>query len=185
MKPNDESISTETDEVPDAFAPEQRQFGMSRIKGKDAIPDVFLRRVLHARGFCYRLHGAYLSNKPDMVSPRHQPVVFVHGRLWHARGCSFFRRPKIRAKFWRTILNRKIERDRDVLAPQRSDSWGVLVIWERTLRGWRAGAVQDALNRVDTFIRHGRKSAAEIAQYKNSDTRTLQMHQPNRNFIAA
>ncbi len=169
MKPDDVGSYTERREVTDVLTPEQRRLVMSRIRGKDTKPEMILRRGLHARGLRYRLHGADLPGKPDMVFPRHLAVAFVHGCFWHGHGCSLFRWPKTRVTFWRTKINRNIERDRDALVALKAGGWRTLVVWECALRGRHSRAVQDVLGRADDFIRHGRQSAAVIAEYENSD----------------
>ena len=92
------------DEVTDVLTPVQRRLVMSRIRDKDTKPEMILRRGLHGRGLRYRLHGADLPGKPDLVFPRHRAVVLVHGCFWHGHGCSLFRWPKTRATFWRTKI---------------------------------------------------------------------------------
>jgi len=170
--PNAAGASAEGTEVTDILTPEQRRFVMSRIKGKDTKPEMILRRGLHGRGLRYRLHGADLPGKPDMVFPRHRAVIFVHGCFWHGHGCSLFRWPKTRAPYWRTKINGNIERDRHALAALRTDGWRTLVVWECALQGRRGNAMEDVLRRVEAFIRQGRMSIAEITESKHSVRRT-------------
>ena len=172
MKPDAAGTSAQEDEVTDVLTPEQRRLVMSRIRGKDTKPEMVLRRGLHGRGLRYRLHGAEMPGRPDMVFPRHQAVLFVHGCFWHGHGCSLFRWPKTRATFWRTKINRNMERDRDALAALKAHGWRALVVWECALRGRHRRTMQDVLSRAEVFIRRGRESAAEIAEYENGDRRT-------------
>ena len=172
MKPDTAGIFTEGDEVTDVLTPEQRRLVMSRIRGKDTKPEMILRRGLHGRGLRYRLHGADMPGKPDMVFPRHRSVVFVHGCFWHGHGCSLFRWPKTRATFWRTKINRNIVRDRSSLAELKADGWRALVVWECALRGRHRRAMQDVLSRAEAFIRQGREFVAEIAEYESTHRRT-------------
>ena len=46
------------------------------------------------------------------------------------------------------------------------------MVWECALRGRYGRAVQDVLSRAEAFVRQGRESVAEIAEYENSDIRT-------------
>ena len=41
----------------DKLTPERRSWNMSRIRGKDTKPELLVRRLLHAKGYRYRLHG--------------------------------------------------------------------------------------------------------------------------------
>ena len=147
---------------------------MSRIRGKDTKPEMLLRmrtsqRAASATGFMER----DLPGKPDMVFPRHRAVVFVHGCFWHGHGCSLFRWPKTRATFWRTKINRNMERDRNALAALKADGWRALVVWECAMRGRQRKSSAGCLEpRGSLHVPEGREAVAEIAEYENSDTRT-------------
>ena len=153
------------DESTDVLTPEQRRLVMSRIRGKDTKPELLMRRGLHGRGLRYRLHRADMPGKPDMVFPKYRTVIFVHGCFWHGHGCSIFRWPKTRAAFWKTKINRNMDRDRAALAALRADRWRALVVWECALRGRHRRPISDVLSDAEDFIRQGRQSSAEIAEY--------------------
>ena len=175
MKPsagNTSCASMDEDQVTDVLTPEQRRLVMSRIRGKDTKPEMTLRRGLHGRGLRYRLHGADIPGKPDLVFPRYRVIVLVHGCFWHGHGCSLFRWPKTRATFWRTKINRNMERDRSALAALKTHGWRALVVWECALRGGRRRTMPDVLSRAEAFIRQGQAHFAEIAEYENSDIQT-------------
>ena len=165
LKPAD--TSTVEDRSTDVLTPEQRQLVMSRIRGKDTKPEMLIRYGLHQRGLRYRLHGADLPGKPDMMFPKYRTVVFVHGCFWHGHGCSLFRWPKARAEFWKTKISSNIERDRKVRVALKMAEWRVIVIWECALRGKYRRALSDVLSDTEAFIRHGCESGAEIAEYKS------------------
>ena len=173
LKPDAANTSTEGDEVTDVLTPEQRRLVMSRIRGKNTKPEMLLRRGFHGRGLRYRLHGADIPGKPDMVFPRYRTVVFVHGCFWHGHECSLFRWPKTRAMFWRTKINRNMERDRSALAALKADDWRALVVWECALRGKHRRAMPDVLSQAEAFIRQSREPFAEITQEGNTNQRTL------------
>ena len=166
LKPDASDTSTEGGELADVLTPEQRRLVMSRIRGKDTKPEMLLRRGLHGHGLRYRLHGADIPGKPDMVFPKYRAVVFVHGCFWHGHECSLFRWPKTRAAFWKTKINRNRERDRKALAALKANKWRALVVWECALRGKHRRAEPDVLSDAEAFIRHGRESIAEIAEYE-------------------
>lgn len=119
----------------DIISPEQRSALMSRIKGKDTKIELEVRRGLHALGFRYRLGGAGLPGRPDIVLPKYRTVVFVHGCFWHGHDCPLFRLPKTRTEFWRSKIGSNRERDRRVRKDLESTGWRVLEIWECQLRG--------------------------------------------------
>ena len=104
---------------------------MSRIRGKDTVPELRVRRVLHAAGYRFRLHRKDLPGSPDIVLPRHRVVVFVHGCYWHRHSrCRLTTTPKTNVEFWRQKFDRNVERDRTVQAALEALGWHVVVIWE-------------------------------------------------------
>lgn len=119
----------------DIISPERRSALMSRIKGKDTKIELEVRRGLHALGFRYRLGGASLPGRPDIVLPKHRAVVFVHGCFWHRHNCHLFRLPKTRTEFWETKIASNVERDARAEKQLRSLGWHVEILWECQLRG--------------------------------------------------
>lgn len=163
MKPDAPDDSAAKKWRGDVLTPEQRRLVMSRITGKDTKPEMLIRRGLHGRGLRYRLHKEGMPGKPDMVFPRYRVAVFVNGCFWHGHGCSLFKWPKTRAAFWKSKINRNMERDQRVLAALKADGWRVLVVWECALKGRFRRNLTEVLSRTEAFIRNGRKSFAEIA----------------------
>ena len=104
---------------------------MSRIRSRDTKPELALRRALHQLGVRYRLEGANLPGKPDLVFPRFKAVAFVHGCFWHRHsGCNVAATPKSNTEFWGKKFERNIERDRRVTSELEALGWRVLVAWE-------------------------------------------------------
>ena len=109
----------------------ERSDRMSRIRGKDTQPELALRRVLHRLGLRYRLHGAGLPGKPDLVFPRYKTVVFVHGCFWHRHpGCKIATTPKSNTQFWKEKFEKNILRDARATIELQALGWRVLVVWE-------------------------------------------------------
>lgn len=123
----------------DIIGPEQRSALMSRIKGKDTKIEVEVRHGLHALGFRYRLGGAGLPGRPDIVLPRYRTVVFVHGCFWHRHDCHLFRLPKTRSDFWEAKINANAERDLRKQTELVAMGWRVETVWECQLRGLSTG----------------------------------------------
>lgn len=115
----------------DFLSPHERSERMSRIRGEDTGPELALRKVLHRLGLRYRLHGAGLPGKPDLVFPRHKTVVFVHGCFWHRHpGCSIATTPKSNTPFWTNKFEKNVTRDARVMAALTELGWRVFVAWE-------------------------------------------------------
>ena len=160
----------EEDGPTDVLTPEQRRLVMSRIRCKDTKPEMLMRHGLHGHGLRFRLHGAGIPGRPDMVFPKYRAVVLVHGCFWHGHGCSLFKWPKTRAAFWKTKINRNKERDREVRVALNAAGWRAIVVWECALRGKYRKALPNVLSDAEAFIRRGRESIAEIAEYESIGT---------------
>lgn len=103
---------------------------MSAIRGRDTAPERAVRRYLHGAGLRFRLDGAGLPGRPDIVLPRHRVAVFVHGCFWHRhRGCRFTTTPSTNADFWKAKFARNVARDSANEAKLRALGWMPLVIW--------------------------------------------------------
>lgn len=138
----------------DIISSVQRSALMSRIKGKDTRIELDVRHGLHALGFRYRLGGAGLPGRPDIVLPRYRAVVMVHGCFWHRHDCHLFRLPKTRTEFWDKKIGANRERDVRNAGHLKELGWRVEVIWECELRGKpvedRAAVIAELGRRIRT-----------------------------------
>ena len=106
---------------------------MARVRGRDTVPELIVRRALHAAGMRFRVHVKDLPGKPDIVLPSRRIAVFVHGCFWHRHpdpACKLARLPKSRLDFWLPKLEGNRERDLRKEAELREHGWDVRVIWE-------------------------------------------------------
>lgn len=119
----------------DVHSPEKRSYNMSRIKSKDTKPEEKVRKYLFSHGFRYRKNDARLPGKPDIVLPKYKTVIFVNGCFWHKHeGCRYFVWPRNNAEFWKTKIEKNVERDLLVQQELRSLGWQVIVVWECELK---------------------------------------------------
>lgn len=108
---------------------------MAGIRGKHTKPERSIRSGLWIRGFRFALHRADLAGSPDLVLPRWQVVIEVHGCFWHGhRTCSFFRIPASRSEFWRKKILGNRARDRKNQGVLLKQGWRVITVWECALR---------------------------------------------------
>lgn len=148
----------------DVVSPETRSRMMSGIRGKDTNPEMIIRRGLHREGLRFRLHAKALPGKPDLVLPRHNVVVFVHGCFWHAHGCRLFKWPKSRREFWRKKLGGNSKRDRKHQGLLLASGWRVATVWECALKGQSEAERQKTVRRLAKWIRTGRARQWETAR---------------------
>ena len=112
---------------------------MSRIRGKNTKPELLVRRLLHAKGYRYRLHGksgsGRLPGNPDLVFAGRRKVIFVNGCFWHFHDCRAGQHaPKANAAFWEAKRSRTRERDDQQRRQLEASGWEVLTVWECELK---------------------------------------------------
>jgi DNA mismatch endonuclease (patch repair protein) len=107
---------------------------MSRVKQKNTAPEMAVRHLLSSLGYRYRLHAKELPGSPDIVLPRKQKSIFVHGCFWHYHKCHSSHVPTSRRKYWLSKLKRNRKRDTTNLTDLMNLGWSVLVVWECELQ---------------------------------------------------
>ena len=119
----------------DQLSKAHRSWNMSRIASKNTKPEIVVRSLLHRMGLRFRLHVRRLPGCPDIVLPRWNSVIFVHGCFWHRHpNCRFAYTPKSREQFWSSKFEGNIARDKRALTALRRLGWKPLVIWECEVR---------------------------------------------------
>lgn len=109
---------------------------MASVGQRDTGPEVILRRTLHRLGLRYRLHDKKLPGSPDLVFPRFNAVIFVHGCFWHVhKGCKFATKPSSRKEFWNEKFKDNKKRDKRNYKTLLKSDWRVLVVWECAIKG--------------------------------------------------
>lgn len=108
---------------------------MAAVASKHTKPEIIVRSLLFRAGFRYRLHKRNLPGRPDMVLPKYNAVIFVHGCFWHFHGCNSSRMPSSNKDYWHPKIKRNLERDQQHIEQLLNDGWRVLTIWECAIRG--------------------------------------------------
>ena len=121
----------------DTLTPAERSARMARVKGKGSSAEMTVRRLVHRMGYRYRLHGAKLPGRPDLVFPGRKKAIFVHGCFWHRHPdptCKLARLPKTRQDFWVPKLEGNRARDLRQLSELQALGWSALTLWECGLK---------------------------------------------------
>lgn len=119
---------------------------MASIKGKNTKPEMIIRRGLHGRGFRYRINDRALPGRPDLVFPKYQAVIFVHGCFWHLHDCHLFKWPQSRRDFWKDKITSNSKRDKSNVVALRESGWRVGIVWECALKGKKKRPLDTVLN---------------------------------------
>ena len=146
----------------DVFTKEKRSEVMSRIRGKNTKPEYFVRSGLHRLGFRFRLHVRDLPGKPDLVLPKFQAVIFVHGCFWHKHECYLFKWPQTRAQFWQEKILRNAENDLINSSKLVSEGWRVGIIWECSVTGKNKLPQSELTKRISDWL-YSNQATLEIS----------------------
>lgn len=131
----------------DSVSDEQRSYNMSRIKNRDTKPELSVRSLLHQKGFRFRLHRKDLPGNPDIVLPKYNLIIFVHGCFWHRhKACKYSYVPKSRVDFWHEKFMTNIARDFEVTNELVKLGWDVSVIWECQTK--KLEVLEDIIERI-------------------------------------
>ena len=119
----------------DVHTKEQRRFNMQQIRSSNTKPELLVRQFLFAKGYRYKLHDKKLPGKPDIVLPKHNTIIFVHGCFWHGHAnCKYFTVPKTRTQWWTDKINTNKANDAKAIKVLKKDGWKVIEIWECKLK---------------------------------------------------
>lgn len=128
----------------DRITSAERSAQMSLVKSKDTGPELVVRKLAHSLGYRYRLHGAGLPGKPDLVFSKRKKVVFVHGCFWHRHvACRRATTPATNLEYWLPKFERTVERDLRNIERLAELGWSSLVLWECELKN--TGALAEKL----------------------------------------
>lgn len=136
----------------DRLSKEQRSALMARVRQRDTKPELVTRKLLHAKGYRFRLHMKQLPGTPDIVLKRHRAVVFVHGCFWHGHeGCPRSALPATNRDWWQAKIEGNRRRDLEKIGELETQGWRVLVVWECETRDAEALS-----RRLVDFMRPGK-----------------------------
>lgn len=119
----------------DTFSKEKRSWNMSRIRSVNTKPEIKVRSFLHRLGFRFSLKTSKLPGRPDIILPKYNTIVFVHGCFWHlCPHCKGGRVPKSNVAYWKEKLINNKKRDQKNESALKKLGWNVIVIWECQIR---------------------------------------------------
>ena len=130
---------------------------MSGIRSRHTKPERVIRSGLHRLGFRFSLHGRKLRGTPDLVLPKYNAVIFVHGCFWHGHDCRLFRMPGTRKEFWQKKFAVNCRNDTRARTELLEAGWRVGVVWECALRSQPLLKVSAAIDRVARWLKSSRR----------------------------
>ena len=119
----------------DIISPEQRSRNMSAIHSRDTKPEVYLRKLLFAKGYRYRIAPDYVPGHPDIFLRKYNTAIFVHGCFWHRhQDCKYAYMPKTRVDFWQKKFDDNVRRDKIIINELHKRDIKCLIVWECAIR---------------------------------------------------
>ena len=119
----------------DTISPEQRSKNMSAIRSKDTKPEIYLRKLLFAEGYRYRISEKSVAGHPDIFLRKYNAAVFINGCFWHRhQGCKYAYTPKSRVEFWENKFANNLKRDEKVKIELSQNGNRQLIVWECTIK---------------------------------------------------
>ncbi|TDG35344.1 very short patch repair endonuclease [Pedobacter changchengzhani] len=117
------------------YTTKQRSANMGKIKGKNSIPELLLRKALWAKNIRYRIHKKNLPGCPDLVINKYRLAIFVDGDFWHGYNWAQKRDAiKSNALFWIPKIERNMQKDRHANASLIKMGYTVMRFWEHEVK---------------------------------------------------
>lgn len=117
------------------YTTKQRSANMAKIKGKNSIPELLLRKALWAKNIRYRIHKKNLPGCPDLVINKYRLAIFVDGDFWHGYNWAQKRKTiKSNALFWIPKIERNMQKDRHANASLIKMGYTVMRFWEHEVK---------------------------------------------------
>lgn len=142
----------------DILTPEKRSQNMAAIKSRDTKPEVYLRRLLFAKGYRYRIAEKSIPGHPDIFLRKYNTAIFVHGCFWHRHpGCKYAYTPKSRIEFWQKKFDDNIKRDAVVMRELQERGIKRIIIWECVIRRMQEDTTykSDVIKKIEDFMFSG------------------------------
>lgn len=139
----------------DTLSPEERSRNMAAIRSRDTKPEVYLRKLLFAKGYRYRIAAKNIPGHPDIFLRKYNTAIFVHGCFWHRHpGCKYAYTPKSRVEFWLKKFDDNVRRDAVVAEELQKQGIKQLIVWECTVKQMRndAGFSKSMLEYIGDFV---------------------------------
>jgi len=128
----------------------QRSKNMSKIRSKNSVPELLLRKALWAKNIRFRIHRKDLPGRPDIVIEKYKLAIFVDGDFWHGYEWEK-RKPVTNQAFWIAKIERNMQRDRFVNESLTEMGYNVMRFWENEVRG----NLKACVNQVMLYVEAG------------------------------
>ena len=139
----------------DIKSPEERSKNMAAIHSKNTKPEIYLRKLLFARGYRYGVNSKSVPGHPDIYLKKYNTAIFVHGCFWHRHeGCKYAYMPKSRVEFWEKKFDTNMKRDAIVQKKLIGKKVKVMIVWECTVKRMKKDEEfrKEKLNQIEKYL---------------------------------
>ena len=125
---------------------------MSKIKGRNTLPEITLRKAIWRLGYRYKINDSSLPGKPDILFNKYKLIVFVDGEFWHGYNWELKkRRIKSNRDYWIKKIERNIERDKENSVRLKNMGYSVLRFWEHEINGDIISCITKIIEHIESF----------------------------------
>lgn len=125
------------------FSPRQRQNCISKIRDKDTLPEILVRKRRFVHGWWYGMCDKRFQGKLDIVVPLNKTIIDMCGCFWHKYGCKDSMMSKSNIAFWMERWLGNVKRDQCNEDAWRDVCWDLIIAWQCALEGDNAARVLD------------------------------------------
>jgi len=108
---------------------------MRAIKSSNTKPEIFIRSLIHRKGFRFRKHVKFLPGTPDIYLKKYNLVIQVNSCFYHGHDCYMFKWPKSNVEFWREKILSNQKRDRENLRKYKAMNLRTIIVWTCAISG--------------------------------------------------
>jgi len=121
----------------DNLTKEQRHKNMQRIRAKDTIIEVILRKALWNKGYRYRKNYNQLPGCPDIALTKYKIAIFCDGEFFHGKDWEILK-PRLEqsnnSDYWINKITRNMERDDEINKKLLFEGWTVIRFWGKEIK---------------------------------------------------
>lgn len=133
------------------YTTKKRSEMMSKIRGKNTKPELFLRKALWKKGVRYRVDNKRLPGKPDISIQKYKLAIFIDGEYWHGYNWNERKKSiKTNRDFWIPKIERNMQRDREVNKQLKDMDYIVFRFWTNEIKTNLDKCINDILVYINT-----------------------------------
>jgi DNA mismatch endonuclease (patch repair protein) len=156
----DKIIVPRFEEANGFYTTAERSKLMSKIKGKNTIPEVMFRKELWKLGIRYRIHNRKLPGNPDIVISKFRIVIFIDGEFWHGYNWKEKKKKiKTNRDFWIPKIERNMQRDLENALKLEILGYKVFRFWEHKIKKDINGCIAS----IKDYIKSNNKKTAAVS----------------------